>query len=1102
MSKSATRTLNVLLTGDATALKASFLSAAKSGTAAKAGLAAVAVGAGLAAKALYDIGAEFDAAYDKIRVDTGKTGKELGRLKKDFKNVVSSVPADFGDAAEAIAGLSRRLGVSGAPLRSLSKQILELSRITGTDIEENVKTVTRAFGDWQIETKDQTATLDLFFRSAQMSGAPVAELADLVVKFGAPLRQFGFELGEATAMFASFEKAGVNIQTMVPGLKFALKTFLTEGKDPAEALAAAFEGIETGAIPASQALELFGQRAGADMVEAVEQGRFHLSAFQEQIESGDDTIRKAGKSTMDAEENFKLLGNKLKVLVEPAATAVFNVFGKLSGALAKVNFKRLLRDLGLTKETFGEVGRAISAVARVLGPVLRDVLRGAAQMFRGFLRAVKGVAQIISGVLTGDFGKAWDGVKNLFSGGAQFALGALRGITAPLRGILRGIGDVMSDLFGAAWDKVEAIFQRGKNAVVGVINAIIDVINIIPGVPDIAHVGEGDEGAGRRRSDNRGRTRKQRGGFIAGGVPGRDSVPALLERDEYVLNKKAVKAAGGPAVLDALNFGMAPRFAVGGAVLSKGAGAVTGLLSKGAGALIDKLPKPDIPEPFTGLGPWLISRVTDWIKGRTKRFGGLTLAPHLTGRGSKVVRVGKWLQSLGYQVGEHSSFGGVAPVHSPGSLHYLDRAIDVNADGRPGGEAKWLDRIFPKLAAMNPTELLWRVAGHFDHLHLGFAEGGLVKGRVSFFNGPSSTTASGLPVSRPGLALNLNPGTDSGWDNPTTRQWMELAGAGHPVYGRTTIAGHTANLPIIDLGPSGFTGRAIDVTEAGVRKLGLDPSSFPTDSIGTVSILGGGKGKTGKRSGPRARKGSTGRGGGTEGPGGRRRKGEGSPRATISLPGMKAGEVPKVLRGLGKGITSLFTGPGMDREERFAASELALVMAGDTGGPEDDWAVLQFQRGASLARRRAIQKELARINNRLGGRLTNKQRAKLLAKRNRFTEELGTVQGRIVAAREGLAGESAAGEEGEETPAQTAIREATERQTEAAEALAQAIQQQAAELKAHEKEMKRMTDFAESATATSSATAWRALADIMSGQLGPMSFKRAQTAGAGSVGSF
>ena len=68
----------------------------------------------------------------------------------------------------------------------------------------------------------------------------------------------------------------------------------------------------------------------------------------------------------------------------------------------------------------------------------------------------------------------------------------------------------------------------------------------------------------------------QRGGFIAaqngtfvGGNSTGDKHPALLESGEYVLNRNAVGALGGPDALNSINFGMAPRFQKGGGHLMK-----------------------------------------------------------------------------------------------------------------------------------------------------------------------------------------------------------------------------------------------------------------------------------------------------------------------------------------------------------------------------------------------------------------------------------------------------------------------------------------------------------------------------------------------------
>jgi len=66
-------------------------------------------------------------------------------------------------------------------------------------------------------------------------------------------------------------------------------------------------------------------------------------------------------------------------------------------------------------------------------------------------------------------------------------------------------------------------------------------------------------------------TGSQRGGFITaqngrfvGGNSTGDRHPALLESGEYVLNRNAVGALGGPEALNSINFGMAPRFQKGG----------------------------------------------------------------------------------------------------------------------------------------------------------------------------------------------------------------------------------------------------------------------------------------------------------------------------------------------------------------------------------------------------------------------------------------------------------------------------------------------------------------------------------------------------------
>lgn len=85
-----------------------------------------------------------------------------------------------------------------------------------------------------------------------------------------------------------------------------------------------------------------------------------------------------------------------------------------------------------------------------------------------------------------------------------------------------------------------------------------------------------------------------------------------------------------------------------------------------------------------------------------------------------IVSYGHMLQNMGLRVSEHPAFGGVHHVHH-GWAHYAGRAIDINvgrgvyeAHSAYGGK---FDRIAASARRAGYT-VLWRVAGHFNHMHI------------------------------------------------------------------------------------------------------------------------------------------------------------------------------------------------------------------------------------------------------------------------------------------------------------------------------------------------------------------------------------------------
>ena len=127
----------------------------------------------------------------------------------------------------------------------------------------------------------------------------MSELSRLLVQFGAPLRNLGIDLDFAAAMFANFEKSGVNISTVLSGLRLSVGNLATPTDElaalldklginaakPEKALGQIFSDIKRLDDQASKALaiEVFGKRAGPDLRDAVVTGRFALQDLMKEF---------------------------------------------------------------------------------------------------------------------------------------------------------------------------------------------------------------------------------------------------------------------------------------------------------------------------------------------------------------------------------------------------------------------------------------------------------------------------------------------------------------------------------------------------------------------------------------------------------------------------------------------------------------------------------------------------------------------------------------------------------------------------------------------------------------------------------------------------
>lgn len=383
------------------------------GKAMLAGVAVVAGGAALAAKALYNIGVTFDDVSDTIRTGTGATGEALADLERSARNVGTRVPASFEDVGKTIADVNTRLGLTGKPLENLSAQFLELSRITGTDVSANVEKVSRVFGDWGVTAKDQSKSLDFLFKVSQSTGIGLDELSTKVVQYGAPMRQFGFSFEDSAALMGKWSKEGVNTETIMGGMRQGLGKLAKSGKEPAKAfkeVTAQIKNAGSSGEATAIAIETFGQRAGPDMAAAVREGRFELDDLIGTLGASGETIMQAGDDTKDFSEQWLLLKNRVMVGLEPIAKRVFAALGDgmefvaTTGIPALSRFVDTLRRFGDTlrgvvkwvKDSAGWIGFLTAAVVGLALPYLASVVAINAQVAAFLVQAavMRGVAAV------------------------------------------------------------------------------------------------------------------------------------------------------------------------------------------------------------------------------------------------------------------------------------------------------------------------------------------------------------------------------------------------------------------------------------------------------------------------------------------------------------------------------------------------------------------------------------------------------------------------------------------------------------------------------------------------------------------------------------
>lgn len=332
---------------------------------------------------------QVEDAMRKINYATGATGAKLQAMGESYKNIYRQTAAAPDQIVAGMTTISQRSGLAGQALESLTLSMLKVSKAANTDIASLAPLMTRVFGDWSVATDKQTGAMKYMLGVAQSTGTNLSQLSERVVQYGAPMRALGFSFEAAVAVMAKFEAEGVNVETSMAGMRRTAVMFLKDGiTDPTEAFGRFVTGIKDGSITAGQALDIFGKKAGADLFQAIREGRFD-ELITGQIQNTAKQLALGEGFTKSFATQWTLLKREIEMAIEPMGEPLLTSIQNAMKVLPPlVQFlKRGLEGIGNAAEAAG------IAIQLMNDGIDRFAKRfGATSLITSFVPALMGMA--------------------------------------------------------------------------------------------------------------------------------------------------------------------------------------------------------------------------------------------------------------------------------------------------------------------------------------------------------------------------------------------------------------------------------------------------------------------------------------------------------------------------------------------------------------------------------------------------------------------------------------------------------------------------------------------------------------------------------------
>lgn len=403
---------------------------------------------------LADVSDEADKATSAVG-KLAKKLKELGDIFKggffeglgDYKPMLNELISDLGNIKKYLVDIFTDPDVQKAASEFAKKVVKNLGKITGSIAKVGLTLATALVGGIESYLSKNVERIKKFIiKMFDVSGEIADEIGDLSAVFADVFSVFGGQtaqniIGSVIQIISDTVMTAMTLTGQM--LRDSINLLLVPLKENAELIK---QTIENTLQPIEIVITAIADAWQIAMDELIAMYDAHIKPFFDSLTNGLSEILTV---FLNAYNSYivpvldQLAAKISEIMAGPVGDVIHNaieLIGKIVDVL-KLLWESVLAPL--VKFIIDNVAPQIASALSIVGNVFLELFASVAEVVAGILKALGGVIDFIVGVFTGDWKRAWKGIKNIFKGVFEALVGIakvpINGVIALINGMIRGI---------------------------------------------------------------------------------------------------------------------------------------------------------------------------------------------------------------------------------------------------------------------------------------------------------------------------------------------------------------------------------------------------------------------------------------------------------------------------------------------------------------------------------------------------------------------------------------------------------------------------------------------------------------------------------------